>query len=227
MSEASDAILAGRHRALTHVAPGLVHDLRGPLNAVFLNLELLKSLSGSVDEEVGEKLERYLGVVEEELHRFQDRFDGFVHHVFPPEETPGDVDLRQTLHEVRDLLYVQARKDNVRIEMQEPDEPIVVDGRAGRLRDALLQMAAVVFEADSTADRHLYMELVQPEDRRARVLVRGSRPASDSEDVVPPGARHAWEGQGGEVDPRPGTPEGFEVHMNFPLDLERESRTDE
>lgn len=225
MSSASDADVpfrrdlaqTGRYRALSRVASGLVHELRGPLNSVHLNLELAKSLAGSVDEETGDKLRRYLGVVEEELDRFQSRFDRFVGHVFPPGEGgEGEIDLRRTVEEVGELLKVQARQERASLEVETPGEPVPVRGNAEALRDALLQMAVYGLADEPAAGRTLRLSLMVA-GGEARVTVCGSGPAADVDDLLPTTARTLWESQGGTVTIRSGGEDDCTFSMNLPL----------
>lgn len=176
-----DLYEACRYRTLARVSPGLVHELRGPLNGVHLNLELLKMTSGSEDEQTAEKRRRYLRVVEEELARFQSLFSRFVAQVFGDEQPAerSELDLREVVADVEELLRVQARKEGIHLSVEVPEEPVVVQGTREHLRQALLNVAVNALEAlqGATEPRRLEVALT-PTDGEARLSVADSGPGT-------------------------------------------------
>lgn len=172
-----DLYEASRYRTLARVSPGLVHELRGPLNGVHLNLELLKMTSGSENEPAAEKRGRYLRVVEEELARFQSLFSRFVTQVFGDEQPAerSELDLRGVVEDVEELLRVQARKEGIQLTVETPEDPVVVEGTREHLRQALLNMAVNALDAleDAAEPRRLRIALTRL-DGAARLSVTDS-----------------------------------------------------
>lgn len=137
--------LASQMSALSGLYPGVVHDLRSPLNALVVNLELLKA-SISDDPDV-ERQERYVRILDEELMRLNDAIDRLLPAAAPPRDERGPFDLGEVVREVQALLAPQARHQRVAIEIDAPAEPLVLEGWRDRLKQALLAIAVNGLEA--------------------------------------------------------------------------------
>lgn len=213
-----DLALAARQWALARIAPGLIHELRGPLNAIHLNVELLKAQAGTVEGESGDNLQRYVGVVEEELQRFQKRFEHFFARAFPAgREELEEIDLRETVEEVEDLVRVQARKERVSLDLELPREPVWVEGVVGDLRDALLQMAVFALDRAAAADGGSLRMTLRRNGRTVRLTLAGAGPVGDFDDLAVQVARSLWEEQGGRVSTPSLEGNGCEIYMDLPL----------
>jgi signal transduction histidine kinase len=119
------------------------HDLRGPLNTMVINLELLKTTVRPDHP----KQERYVRVLAEELTRLTRALLPFLEQLRPPRGRHGRVDVKEVVKEVEELLTPQARKQRARLETWVGDQELVVSGDRELLRLAVLALAVNAFEA--------------------------------------------------------------------------------
>ena len=150
----------------------LAHELRAPLGAVMLNLELLQESLGGSD--LGnERARRLAGVLRRELDRLNRSLQGILTGT-TPEASPERFDLAGSLRDLAALLAPQARRQEVELEVRLPDGPLPVRGFPDRLRQAFLNVAVNALEAMPKGGR------LRLEARRkgpwARVALRDSGP---------------------------------------------------
>lgn len=137
-------------RALACLHSAQTHDLRGPLNTLVINLELLK---GSVrpeapeGEETRAKQRRYVAAIAEELGRLNRALLPYFEQGRPPRDGGGRVDLAALVAELEPLLEPQARKQRVTLGVELPESAEPVRGNRELVRLALLQLAVNAFEA--------------------------------------------------------------------------------
>jgi signal transduction histidine kinase len=149
---AADAELrmACQLRALHRVHRGMAHDLRGPLNAMVLNLELLRrSLDPAAPPRpgIGEKQQRWVGVIEQEVQRLRRALDVLLAQMAPPPEQSERFDLRGVVDEIAALLLPQVRHQQVTLEALLPDEPVPIHAQRDGVRQATLNLAINALEA--------------------------------------------------------------------------------
>jgi signal transduction histidine kinase len=145
----SELGLAMQMRGLTRFYAAFAHDLKAPLNAMVMTLELLKlSLLGGPDEAgASEKRLKYIGVVNEEIHRLDRQLRTLLNHTAPPSTDPRQLDLRALLQDLEALLAPQAKRQRVTLITRLPDEPVNLVGLADRLKQAMLNILINALEA--------------------------------------------------------------------------------
>jgi signal transduction histidine kinase len=226
----NDARLLRQLEGVGRVYRTLAHELRAPLGAMMLHLDLLQeSVDGSDPNECARRL---VGVLRRELDRLNRSLHGILAEAVP-ESSPEKFDLAGSLRDLVALLAPQARRQSVELEVRLPDDPLPVRGFPDRLRQAFLNVAVNALEAMPRGG------LLRLEARRegawARVALRDSGPGIpaaalprvyDPEFTTKDGgsgfglhvARAAVELHGGEIGvfSRPG--HGAAVHVAVPLD---------
>jgi hypothetical protein len=133
-------------RSLAEIAPAVAHDLRAPINAMVLNLEVLRqTLAGSAAPAAvtaarnpRERQERYVHVLSEELTRLHKSLEILLAHISPRGEHGETFDLREAAQELAALLRPPARKQLTQVEVLAPDRAMPVCARRYLLRQALL-----------------------------------------------------------------------------------------
>ena len=137
--------LAAHMQVLSGLYHGVVHDLKSPLNALVVNLELLK-VSISETPQV-ERQRRYVEILHEELMRLNRSIETLLPAAAPPRDELGRFDLRALVEEVGALVSTTARHQNVKIAVEAGSEASELHGYRDRIKLALLCLVANALEA--------------------------------------------------------------------------------
>jgi signal transduction histidine kinase len=144
----TDLLLASQMRSVPHLYRILAHDLKAPLNAMQLTLELLSDpLSGPADPSREAKRQRYLSVLRDEMRRLDRTLQTMLGENEPIGSSSGMFDFRDVVRDVAALLTPQARRQRVNIDLGLPEQPVQVAGMRDRLKQALLNVAMNALEA--------------------------------------------------------------------------------
>ncbi len=143
----------------------LIHDLKAPLNTATLVLDLLgRSLAQDDFPDVRDR-SRLLDNVEEvrrELRRLSEGLPGLLALSDPGQEPARVFDLAASLRCGLDLLRQQVLLRGVRLHRHFPEEPVLVQGRASDLRQAVLNVVLNALEA-SPRGGEIHVSLDLPE----------------------------------------------------------------
>lgn len=169
----AELLLASRMRAQTYLFNALLHDLRAPLHALEINLELLGDdclqmrgtgqlpqlgsqagaglsgpLAGTAPGTVPRRQsDQIVTVLKEELARLNRALRMVLDHGAPQPPTLSDVDLAALLRELAVLLRPQARRQRVTLDLQLAQSTLLVHGQRDQIRQALLNLAINGLEA--------------------------------------------------------------------------------
>jgi signal transduction histidine kinase len=122
--------------ALGRLTSGAAHEVKNPLNAMTIHLELLREQLGAASDEVRHSL----NVIKNEIGRLDRLVQGFLRFVRPQEFAPKPMDLNELVQQVVALLEAEWTGRNVRFELAlVPDLPLVA-GDEELLRQALLNV---------------------------------------------------------------------------------------
>ncbi|MBI3030595.1 MAG: PAS domain-containing protein [Candidatus Rokubacteria bacterium] len=129
--------------ALGRLTSGVAHEVRNPLNAMRIHLELLKTRLEGRQPEVRENLE----VIAQEIQRLDRVVQGFLKFVRPQEVRLGPVDVNALLQEVSQLMAPEAAQAGTRIALDlAPDLPPVA-GDAELFRQACTNLVTNAIQA--------------------------------------------------------------------------------
>ncbi len=146
----TDLRQAAQLRGLTRLYRGVAHDLKAPLNAMVLNLELLKQSLSAPEAADSDELARQRGrlqIVEEELARLGRALETLLSQTAPVRPLRERFDLRDLVREIENLLGPQARQQRVNLRVETPAAEVLVDARRDALKQALLNLAINGLEA--------------------------------------------------------------------------------
>lgn len=143
--------LAIQMRGLVRFHMAFVHDLRAPLNAMVMNLELLRQTlrngGASGDETTRERQLRYIGVLKEEISRVDRQLGTLLKHSAPPGDLREELDMTQLVRDLAALLGPMAHHQKVALETHLPAHPIKLTVQRDRLKQAMLNVAINALEA--------------------------------------------------------------------------------
>jgi signal transduction histidine kinase len=148
---------ANRYDVVSRLADDLAHEIRNPLNAIVVNLEVLRRRISTGAEEQALGLTH---VIDQEIGRLNKLVDQLVYLMRPPRSESNPTALDETIEDMRPLLETQATGAQVSFEMQTASE---VFTRVPRdvVKFALLNLITLAYAADGT------MESVHVETRQA------------------------------------------------------------
>jgi signal transduction histidine kinase len=146
----TDLLRASQLLGLAHFFSTIAHDLKGPLNTMAINLELLNQSVERPDpdmEHTRERQRRYVTALRQEISRLNRSLDTFLGHVRPPADTRERFDLRELLQGVETLAGPTARLQHVSLQIDVPEEPVLGAGFPGRLKQALVNIVVNALQA--------------------------------------------------------------------------------
>lgn len=103
--------VAAKLAALGKLTSGVAHEVKNPLNAMVLQVEILKSKLG----DQGDPVKAHLQTLSSEIRRLDRVVKTFLDFTRPVELNPSDTDLTGLVQEVLSLTEPQARQKNVRL----------------------------------------------------------------------------------------------------------------
>jgi signal transduction histidine kinase len=140
--------------ALGRLTAGIAHEVKNPLNAMMIHLELLRTKirkaalvpvgSGTGIAEAArpdDPLLQHVEVIETEIRRLDEVGQGFLKFTRPEDLRLQAVRLSALIDEVRPILKPEARKSDVRIVVETSDDQLAVNGDSAMLRQAILNLA--------------------------------------------------------------------------------------
>jgi signal transduction histidine kinase len=146
----TDLRLATQMRGLARAYGALAHELRAPLGAMGINLQLLSDAlekDSSADPAAQDRQKRYAHVLRDELARLNRSLLAVLNQTTSLAETREPFDVGQLLRDLDALLAPQAKHQHVTLDVQLPDEEIRLTGHRDRLKQALLNIATNALEA--------------------------------------------------------------------------------
>ncbi len=138
--------------AMGRLTAGLAHEVRNPLNAAKLQLELLKRSTKRVpSEELRAQLDQRREIVSSELRRLSDLLDDFLSLAKPHQVIPTFFVLAPLLFEVRDLQEPLFLATGCELEIEVPSDVEVHADRA-RTKQVLVNLLQNAVEALQSSD---------------------------------------------------------------------------
>lgn len=136
--------LSRRVAALGRLTAGVAHEVKNPLNAMTIHLELLKQKLGVSGPDATEP---HIEVIAREIRRLDDVVQGFLKFARPEELALGPVSPAALVDEVLKTLAVEANLTGVTVESAVSPGLPDIEADAGILRQALLNLAKNAVQA--------------------------------------------------------------------------------
>jgi len=147
---ASQLDVASRLAAISRLSGGVAHEIKNPLNAIMLRLDLLREHLGGPEEELAQEI----GILSKEVLRLDRVVKTFLDFSRPLEVRFQDLDLAAIAQEVTDLMTPQARHLGIQVEFHAPDAPpgglrpgVWMRGDSDLLKQAILNLVTNAMEA--------------------------------------------------------------------------------
>ncbi|NNE43245.1 MAG: HAMP domain-containing histidine kinase [Gemmatimonadetes bacterium] len=180
---------ADRMRSVKDSARIMAHDVKAPLNAIVLRLDLLQqdlTAAARLPKTKREELLDHVDVVQEELTRVQRILQSFLSQTGPATEHRRRFDLRRIAREVATLMRPQAERSGVRVEVQLGADALPVHAFRDQIKQALINITTNAVEAMAGRDDAVLTFRAARRGKTAELRIQDSGPgfADGAEDRV-------------------------------------------
>ncbi len=173
-------VQANRFQLVSRLADDLAHEIKNPLHAMVINLELVKRRAQAGD--IPTAIQR-AEVVEAEVMRVNGLVDRLLDLLRPPKADPVVADIDAVVEDLLPLVTQQARLSGVELVYQGIGSPRGAGIRRDALKLVLLNLVANALERVRSSGGHVEVTALQDETG-ARILVTDSVAGSSLEDAT-------------------------------------------
>jgi len=128
--------MSRRLSASGRVTGGVAHEVKNPINAIVLHLQLLQNKLAQLDPDT----RRHMDIIGSEIHRLDRVVQTLVDFMRARELHLVEVDLRRVLEEVALLATPDAGQHGVTIQRDMPQEPLLIKADLDFMKQALLNV---------------------------------------------------------------------------------------
>jgi signal transduction histidine kinase len=132
----SEIELSRRLAAIGRLTSGVAHEVKNPINAIVVHLEILRQKLQQVDPDT----RRHMDVIGSEIQRLDRVVQVLVDFTRPVELRLADVDLRRLVDDVVMLASPDAERHGVSIQRNVPTEPLLLKLDADLVKQAVLNV---------------------------------------------------------------------------------------
>jgi PAS domain S-box-containing protein len=125
-----------RMSASGRLTRGVAHEVKNPINAIVLHLQLLQTKLQQIDPDT----RRHMDIIGNEIHRLDRVVQILVDFTRPRDLHLEEIDLRRLLEDVTTLAGPDAAQHGVSINCQMPTEPLTVKVDADFIKQAILNV---------------------------------------------------------------------------------------
>lgn len=140
---ASHLDLSARLAAINRLTGGVAHEIKNPLNAIAIHLEILKTRIPPTDTELQEEV----SIIGKEIRRLDRVVKGFLNFTRPVEVSLVSLDLVAIVEEIAALLRPQAKATNVHLVVHHNTPAAFIWADRDLIKQAIHQVTANAIEA--------------------------------------------------------------------------------
>jgi signal transduction histidine kinase len=140
---ATELDVASRLAAISRITGGVAHEIKNPLNAISLRLDLLRARLGEPEEELAKEID----ILSKEVRRLDRVVKTFLDFSRPVDVKLTEVDLVAIAREVAELTTPQAGLENIHVWFEAAAETAPIRGDADMLKQAILNLVLNAIEA--------------------------------------------------------------------------------
>ena len=134
---------ADRLSAISRLTSGVAHEVKNPLNAILMHVELAKLKLAHGDYDVTPQMD----VLTSEILRLDRVVKTFLDFTRPVQLNLVETDLHDFVDELADLARPQAAASNITLEVESPKEPVTITIDTDLFKQAVLNIVVNAIEA--------------------------------------------------------------------------------
>lgn len=128
--------MSRRLSASGRITRGVAHEVKNPINAIVLHLQLLQNKLAEAEPDT----RRHMDIIDSEIHRLDRVVQTLIDFTRPRDLHLEEIDLRQLLEDVALLAAPDAEQHGVSIERTFADEPLPLRADSDLMKQALLNV---------------------------------------------------------------------------------------
>jgi signal transduction histidine kinase len=134
---------ADRMAAISRISSGVAHEVKNPLNAILLHVEVARAKLAQGDTDVSQQME----IISREILRLDRVVKTFLDFSRPVELNLSTVPLHEFMNEIVDLARPQANAANIHVEVREEAEGVDVQVDRDLLKQAVFNVVVNAMQA--------------------------------------------------------------------------------
>ncbi len=135
--------VADRLSAISRISSGVAHEVKNPLNAILMHVELARMKLARQDTDVAPQME----IISREILRLDRVVKTFLDFTRPVELHPADVPLDSFVREIVDLAAPQAAASGIRVSVGEDTDSASIRVDADLMKQAILNVVVNAIQA--------------------------------------------------------------------------------
>ena len=164
--------------ALSRLSAGIAHEVKNPLNATVIHLELLKQQLASPASEPG-AVNDHVSVIAAQMRRLDEVVQGFLRFIRPEDLKLEVVHVASLVESIHPIVAAEAERNGIQLVVDIPDELPDIRVDRGMMEQALLNLAINACQAMPNGGR-LRLAGAVASGRRVAIL------CEDTGDGIPP-----------------------------------------
>jgi signal transduction histidine kinase len=128
--------MSRRLSASGRLTRGVAHEVKNPINAIVLHLQLLRNKLAQQEPDT----ERHMDIIDSEIRRLDRVVQTLVDFTRPRDLNLDEVDIRALLDDVAQLAAPEAEQHGVTVERQLPDQPLPIKADSDLMKQAILNV---------------------------------------------------------------------------------------
>ena len=152
--------------ALSRLSAGVAHEVKNPLNATVIHLELLKQQLSSSDLPLAME---HLSIITAQIRRLDEVVQGFLRFIRPEDLKLQPASVSAMIDAIKPVVMAEASKHGVDVEVAVPEDLPVVSVDTGVLQQALMNLAINACQAMPQGGR-LRIAAAAVRGRRVEIL---------------------------------------------------------
>ena len=136
--------------AFSRLSAGVAHEVKNPLNATVIHLELLKQQVAGADLPLAAE---HVSIIAAQMRRLDEVVQGFLKFIRPEDVVLRPVSIAEIVDDIKPIVVAEAEKYGVDVRIEVPGDLPLVNSDAGMLQQALLNLALNACQAMASGGR--------------------------------------------------------------------------